>query len=48
MNRHSADDRRPLVRSHHRKRSVWIWVIPLGIILAVIYSLPRLLALLES
>lgn len=48
MTKPSPSDRRPLVVNHQRKRSVWFRVVPLVVILAAIYFLPRLLALLEG
>lgn len=38
--------RRPLFTHEHRKRSLSRWIIPLAVILAVIYFLPRLMAIL--
>lgn len=40
--------RRPLVVNPHRRRPVGVWIVPLIVIVAVIYFLPRLLALLEN
>lgn len=35
--------RRPLIVNPHRKLRVWLWVIPLVIIVAVILLLPHIL-----
>ena len=39
---------RRLIGHGHRKRSLWVWIVPLAIILAVIIFLPKLVALLEK
>ena len=48
MKRPSETGRLPLVVSNHSKRSVGIWILLLAMILAVMFFLPRLLALLEG
>ena len=48
MDRPTPASGRPLVANPHRKRSLRIWIIPLVIVLAVIYFLPRLLELLAG
>ena len=39
--------RRPLVVNAHRKRSIYTWLVPLVIILAIMYLLPRVSAWLD-
>jgi hypothetical protein len=39
--------RRPFVVNHHQKRSVYTWLVPLVIILAIIIFLPRVMDLLD-
>jgi len=41
------EKRRPRIVNSHRKRSLGTWLVPLAVILAVIYFLPRLAELLE-
>lgn len=43
----SAPERRRLIESKHRKRSLGAWLVPLVIILVVIYLLPRLAEILD-
>ncbi len=40
-------NRRPLITHQYRKRSLTTWVMPLGVILAIIIFLPKLVGLLE-
>lgn len=41
--RTGAASRRPLIVNPHRKLPVWLWVIPLVIVVAAIILLPHLL-----
>lgn len=38
-------NRRRLVASHHHRRSLTVWLVPLAIIIAIMVFLPRLTAL---
>lgn len=41
-------NRRPLISHQFRKRSLTMWLMPLGVILAIIIFLPKLVELLEK
>lgn len=40
------DKRRPLIAHRHRKRPLLTWIVPLGIIIAIMILLPKLVDLL--
>ena len=42
-----TDDRPRRFRQEHRRRPVWGWLVALAAILAVMFLLPELLAMLE-
>lgn len=46
-NREQDKPRRRVIDRNHQKRSLWVWVVPLVVILAIIIFLPRLVEYLE-